>query len=56
MNVVSRRYSLSMGSLWEFLSTRKRYWLAPMISVMVLFALLLLIGQTSTGVFVYTLF
>ena len=45
-----------MRPVWEFLSTRKRFWLAPMLSVMVLFALLLLIGQTQTGVFVYALF
>jgi hypothetical protein len=44
------------GGLWDFLSTHKRYWLAPMLTVLVLFGILLLMGQTSAGVFVYTLF
>jgi hypothetical protein len=44
------------GGLWGFLSTHKRYWLAPMVTVLVLFGILLLMGQTSAGVFVYTLF
>jgi hypothetical protein len=43
-------------SVWGFLSKRKKYWLVPMLSVMVIFLILLAIGQKSAGVFVYNLF
>ncbi len=42
--------------LWEFMRYRKKFWLLPMLSVLFLFALLLAVGQSSVGVFVYTLF
>jgi hypothetical protein len=35
---------------------RKKFWLLPMLCVLFMFALLLAVGQTSVGVFVYTLF
>ncbi len=42
--------------IWEFLRYRKKFWLLPMICVLFMFGLLLAVGQTSVGVFVYTLF
>ncbi len=42
--------------VWEFMRYRKKFWLLPMLSVLFLFALLLAVGQSSVGVFVYTLF
>jgi len=42
--------------LWAFLRMRKKYWLLPIIVVLVLFGGLLLLAQTSVAPFVYTLF
>ena len=45
-----------MGAFWNFLKTRKRYWLLPMLLVLGLFAVLLIAGQGTEGSFNYTLF
>ena len=42
--------------LWDFMRIRKKFWLLPMLSVLFLYGILLAEGQTSVGVFVYTLF
>jgi len=43
--------------LWDFMRMRKRYWLAPIILVFVLFGLLLVFTETSVvAPFIYTLF
>jgi hypothetical protein len=42
--------------LWAFLRIRKKFWLLPIIVVLVLFGGLLLLAQTSVAPFVYTLF
>jgi hypothetical protein len=43
--------------LWEFLKYRKKYWLAPIIFLMVLVGFLLLVAQKSViAPFIYTLF
>jgi hypothetical protein len=43
--------------LWAFLKVRKRYWLAPIIILFVLFGLLLIFTETSAvAPFIYTLF
>jgi hypothetical protein len=42
---------------WSFLFSRKKYWLLPIIVVMLLFGCLLLLAQTSAiAPFIYTLF
>jgi hypothetical protein len=43
-------------ALWELLRNRKKFWLLPMIGVLLLFGVLLALGQSSVEVFVYTLF
>jgi hypothetical protein len=43
-------------ALWACLRTRKKYWLLPMVGVLLLFGVLLAIGGSSVDVFVYTLF
>jgi len=46
-----------LGELFAFLMKRKRWWLIPMIVVLVLFALLLVFAQSSViGPFIYTMF
>ncbi|MFA5139967.1 MAG: DUF5989 family protein [Elusimicrobiota bacterium] len=43
--------------LWDFMKVRKKFWLAPIILILVLFGLLLVFTETSAvAPFVYTLF
>lgn len=43
--------------LWDFMRERKKFWLAPIIIVMLLLGLLIVIGQGSVvAPFIYTLF
>lgn len=46
-----------MMELWAFLRTRKKYWLAPVVVMLVLFGALLVLAETSAiAPFIYTLF
>jgi competence protein ComGC len=46
-----------LKELWEFLRVRKRFWLAPIIIVLVLISVLMIFAQSSAvAPFVYTLF
>ncbi|SMF71756.1 hypothetical protein SAMN06265365_12828 [Tistlia consotensis] len=46
-----------LSDLWAFLRVRRKFWLLPIILVMLLFAGLALVGQGSTvAPFLYTLF
>jgi Family of unknown function (DUF5989) len=43
--------------LWAFMRERKKFWLAPIIIVMVLLGVLIVVGQGSAvAPFIYTLF
>jgi hypothetical protein len=45
------------GQLWEFLKYRKKYWLAPILFLMILVGFLLLVAEKSVlAPFIYTLF
>ena len=47
----------ALRELWDFMRVRKRYWLTPIIVILVLFGLLLAFTQTSAvAPFIYTLF
>jgi len=42
---------------WEFLKYRKKFWLAPIVIVLLMLGLLLVFAQTSAvAPFIYTLF
>ena len=42
---------------WEFMRVRKRYWLAPIIIILVLLSILVVFAQSSAvAPFIYTLF
>ena len=42
---------------WHFLKSEKKYWLAPLIFVLLLLSLLMVFSQSSVlGPFIYTLF
>ena len=46
-----------LAELWDFMRERKRYWLAPIILVLMLFGLLLFFTESSAvAPFIYTLF
>jgi len=43
--------------LWDFMKERKKFWLAPIILVMLLLGVLLVVAQGSAvAPFIYTLF
>ncbi|MDD5618071.1 MAG: DUF5989 family protein [Candidatus Omnitrophica bacterium] len=43
--------------LWDFMKTRKRFWLAPILIILVLLSILIIFAQTSAvAPFIYTLF
>lgn len=46
-----------LKELWDFLKVRKKWWLAPIIIVLVLLgALIVLTESTAVAPFIYTLF
>jgi len=44
------------AEFWLFLRENKAYWLAPILIVFLLLALLVVAGSTSAAPFIYTLF
>jgi hypothetical protein len=42
--------------LWEFLGYTRKWWLTPILVVLLLLGLLLLLGGTGVAPFIYTLF
>ena len=43
--------------LWDFMKERKKFWLAPIIVIMLLLGVLIVLGQGSAvAPFIYTLF
>ena len=46
-----------LKEFWEFLLTRKEYWLLPIIIVLLLFGGLIILSQgTAVAPFIYTIF
>ncbi|WP_265197655.1 DUF5989 family protein [Aureitalea sp. L0-47] len=46
-----------LSDMWQFLSERKKYWLAPIIIFLVILSILFLIGSSSAvSSLIYTLF
>ncbi len=46
-----------LSELWGFMRARKKFWLLPIVLVMVMFGALLLLAQSSAiAPFIYTLF
>ena len=47
----------TLSELWDFLRTRKRYWLAPIILVLILLSALIVFTEgSSVAPFIYALF
>lgn len=45
-----------LGELWGFLKTNKKWWLLPILVVLLIFGLLILLSSTGVAPFIYTLF
>ncbi|MEO1214757.1 MAG: DUF5989 family protein [Bacteroidota bacterium] len=47
----------SLKDLWQFMLERKKFWLAPIILIILFMAIILIFAESSAiGSFVYTLF
>jgi len=48
---------LFLKEFWAFLRSRKKYWLLPILVMMLMFGVLLVLAQsTAVAPFIYTLF
>ena len=45
-----------LGDFWAFLRATKKWWLAPILIVLILLGLLVLLSGTAAAPFIYTLF
>ncbi|MEI8341465.1 MAG: DUF5989 family protein [Verrucomicrobiota bacterium] len=45
-----------MGEFFAMLKQNKKYWLLPIILILLLFGLLIVLGASSAAPFIYTLF
>lgn len=45
-----------VGEFWQFLSANKKWWLAPIVVMLLLLGLLLALSGTAAAPFIYTLF
>ena len=45
-----------IGEFWGFLNENKKWWLLPIILVLLLFGILILLAGTGAAPFIYTLF
>ncbi len=44
------------GEFWDYMKVRKKFWLLPIILVLLLLALFIILGGTAAAPFIYTLF
>jgi len=52
----SKRSGNLFGELWSFLRENRKWWLLPLIAVLVLVGGLLVLSSTALAPFIYTLF
>jgi hypothetical protein len=46
-----------MGELWQFMKHNKKFWLAPILIILVMIGILLAVaGSSALAPFIYTLF
>jgi len=54
--MLSEKFKI-FGELWQFMKVRKKWWLGPIIFILVLFGLLIVFAQGSAlAPFIYTIF
>jgi hypothetical protein len=46
----------TLRELWSFLGSNKRWWMAPIIVVLLMFGILIFLSGTAVAPFIYTLF
>jgi len=51
-----RRESSFVGELWGLMREHRKYWLMPIVIVLLLFGLLVTLSGTAVAPFIYTLF
>ena len=44
------------GELWTFMKENKKWWLLPILMILLLFGVLVLLSGTAAAPFIYTLF
>jgi len=52
----SRRESSFLGELWGLIREQRKYWLMPIIAVLLLLGVLISLSGTAVAPFIYTLF
>jgi len=45
-----------IGEFWYFLRTNKKWWLLPIVTILVAFGILVFLSGTAAAPFIYTLF
>ena len=45
-----------LGEFWYFIKHSKKWWLLPIVTVLVVFGVLVLLSGTAVAPFIYTLF
>lgn len=45
-----------LSELWDFLRHNKKWWLLPIVTILLLFGLLVLLSGSAAAPFIYTLF
>jgi hypothetical protein len=45
-----------IGELWMLIRQQRKYWLMPLVAVLLLFGLLVFLSGTAAAPFIYTLF
>jgi len=45
-----------LGELWALIQQKRKYWMAPLIVVLLMFAVLVILSGTAAAPFIYTLF
>ena len=45
-----------LGELWQFIAQNKKWWLTPIVIILIAFGVLIALGGTAAAPFIYTLF
>lgn len=51
-----KKQSGFMGEMWQFLRSNKKWWLTPVVVILVGVGILVLLGSSAAAPFIYTLF
>ena len=54
--IARRRERSFLEELWALLREKKKYWLMPIVAVLLLFGLLVFLSGTAAAPFIYTIF